>query len=281
MGHAALAVKMLTEASEAEALEIAQYLEEQNRARQAMERGILATAIEQVETGREALDKQRALVLGSDDWHPGVIGIVAARLVERYCRPTVMVSFSNGHGQGSGRSVPGFHLANALSACSTHLSAHGGHEMAAGLKIERQNFDAFRRAFTDYAGSNVSAEMMRPRLQLEAAARIAQLSEALVSDLQRLGPFGHGNRKPLWLFRDVQLAGAPRVVGKAGNHLQLWVRQGNARVKCIAFGQAGLAEHLRPGTPLELAAEPILNRFNGTCSVELQIKDMRVAEAAQ
>jgi single-stranded-DNA-specific exonuclease len=278
MGHAALAVKMLTEASETEALEIATYLEQQNRARQAMERTILDEALAQIEQRAADLDSQRALVLGSDNWHAGVIGIVAARLVDRYCRPTVMVSFSNGHGQGSARSVSGFHLADALTACDAHLSGHGGHEMAAGLKVEREKFDAFRDAFFEYANQRVTAEMMRPQLNLEAAARIGQMTTALVGDLQRLGPFGHGNRKPLWLFQDVQVVAAPRVVGKTGQHLQLLVRQGNARLKCIAFGHAQIAAQLKPGTQLELAAEPILNHFNGNCSVELQVKDLRVAE---
>jgi single-stranded-DNA-specific exonuclease len=189
-----------------------------------------------------------------------------------------MVSFSNGHGQGSARSVSGFHLADALTACDAHLSGHGGHEMAAGLKVEREKFDAFRDAFFEYANQRVTAEMMRPQLNLEAAARIGQMTTALVGDLQRLGPFGHGNRKPLWLFQDVQVVAAPRVVGKTGQHLQLLVRQGNARLKCIAFGHAQIAAQLKPGTQLELAAEPILNHFNGNCSVELQVKDLRVAE---
>jgi single-stranded-DNA-specific exonuclease len=281
MGHAAKAVKMLTDATETEAMEIATYLEQQNRARQAMERTILEQALAQIEERPRDLESQRALVLGSDAWHAGVIGIVAARLVERYCRPTVLVSFSNGYGQGSARSVAGFHLANALAACDAHLIGHGGHEMAAGLKIEQAKFDGFREAFCDYARQHVAPEMMRPQLNLEAAARLGQMTEALVGDLQRLGPFGHGNRKPLWLFQDVEVAAAPRVVGKTGQHLQLLVRQGTARVKCIAFGHAGIAGQLKPGTQVELAAEPIVNDFNGNRTVELQVKDLRVAGITQ
>jgi single-stranded-DNA-specific exonuclease len=276
MGHAALAVKLLTEATAAEAAEIADYLETQNRSRQGLERTILEQALAQLQTLAFSAENDRAVVLASETWHPGVIGIVAARLVDRLCRPAIMIALSNGQGQGSGRSIAGFHLANALSACGSHLLAHGGHEMAAGLKIESQNVDAFRAAFSQYATQNVQLEMMQPEIKLEAAAELGEISEALVSDLHRLGPFGHGNRKPLLWFRDVQVSAPPRVVGKNSEHLQLIVRQGNARIKCIAFRQAALADRLTPGTPLELAAEPSVNEFNGRRSVELEVKELRL-----
>jgi single-stranded-DNA-specific exonuclease len=278
MGHASLAVKMLTEATDSEAMEIAAFLEEQNRARQAIERTILDEALAQIQERKTAFESERAVVLASERWHAGVIGIVAARLVERFCRPTVLISLADGHGQGSGRSVAGFHLADALSACAANLLSHGGHEMAAGLKIDPARFDAFRQDLLNYAALHVRPEMMRPQLKLEAAAALGQMSEALVADLQRLGPFGNGNRRPLWLFRDVQLASAPRVVGKTGQHLQLLVKQGNQRVKCIAFGHGKMAERLKAGEALELAAEPIINEFNGYRTVELDVKDLRIPE---
>jgi single-stranded-DNA-specific exonuclease len=276
MGHANLAVKMLTDATPQEAAEIAAYLEEQNRARQAMEKTILSQALAQLEERNFSASDDRAVVLGSAEWHPGVIGIVAARLVDRLCRPAIVVSLANGVGQGSGRSVAGFHLANALAACGGHLISHGGHEMAAGLKCKPENFEQFRDAFCDYAKHNVAPEMMCPELKLEAAATLTELSESLVQDLARLGPFGHGNRKPLFCFRDVQVAAAPRLVGKTAEHLQLQIRQGNRRIKCIAFRQGAMAERLKPGTTIELAAEPTINDFNGSRTVELEVKDLRL-----
>jgi single-stranded-DNA-specific exonuclease len=279
MGHAALAVKMLTEATAAEALETATYLEQQNRARQALERTMVDEALAQLDARNFNPDRDRAVVLGSDTWHPGVIGIVAARLVDRFCRPTVLVAFSPEHGQGgqgSARSISGFHLANGLAACAEHLIAHGGHEMAAGLKVKRENFDAFRAAFCAYASQNLQTEMMTPELKLETAAELGQMSEALVHDLHRLGPFGHGNRKPLFCFRDVQVAAPPRVVGKTSEHLQLMIRQGDVRIKCIAFRRAAMADRLKTGTPIEVAAEPTINEFGGRRSVELEVKDLRL-----
>ena len=276
MGHAAKAVRMLTDAPAAEAMEIATYLEAQNRLRQGLERKILEEAMAKLDEDKFSPENDRAVVIGCDAWHAGVIGIVAARLVDRFCRPTVLVALDGEHGQGSARSVPGFHLADALAACSEHLVAHGGHEMAAGLKVKRDNFAAFKSAFGEYARKNVNAEMMLPELKLEAQAGIEQMTEGLLNDLHRLGPFGHGNRKPLFCFRDVQVAAPPRVVGKTGEHLQLMVRHGEKRLKCIAFRQASLASRLTPGTPIELAAEPTINEFNGYRSVELEVKDLRI-----
>jgi len=281
MGHAALAVKMFTEATPEEAAEIAAYLETQNRARQSLERDIVSQAIAQLEERQFAPEKDFAIVLGSEKWHAGVIGIVAARLVEKYCRPTVMVAFTDDTGQGSARSIPGFHLAGALSACGEHLVAHGGHEMAAGLKVRRENFDAFRDAFADHARRNIQPAMMIPQLNLDAAVNLGQLSEALVNDLHRLGPFGNGNVRPLFCFRDIQIAAPPRVCGKESKHLQIMIRQGNARMKCIAWGQADLAGQLKTGTPIELAAEPTINDFSGFRSVELVVKDLRATESSR
>jgi single-stranded-DNA-specific exonuclease len=279
MGHARLAVEMLTEADQNRANEIAAYLETQNRARQTMEKQILEQALAQIDSNGWAGDGSRALVLGGEGWHAGVIGIVASRIVDRLCRPTVMVALSNGHGQGSARSVPGFHLATALQACDQHLITHGGHEMAAGLKIETARFENFRQAFCEYARTTVSEEMLTPQLKLECAADLGQISQAMVTDLRRLGPFGRDNPKPLLCLKDLTVAGEPRRVGKSGEHLQIMVRQKNQTMKCIAFSAGDLLDRLTAGATIEVAAEPGINEFNGRTSVELQIKDIHFAKA--
>src|SRR5690606_27970422 len=144
-----LAVEMLTRADPARAMEIANYLEQQNRARQTLERKILDQACAQIDELQMIENGCRALVLGAEGWHAGVIGIVASRIVDKFHRPTVMVALNNGHGQGSARSISGFHLARALSQCADCLEAHGGHEMAAGLKLQSSRFEDFRHAFCD------------------------------------------------------------------------------------------------------------------------------------
>jgi single-stranded-DNA-specific exonuclease len=277
MGHANLAAQMLTDADEAKAAEIATYLEDQNRARQAVERKILEEAIDQIERLGLAKDEHRAIVLGADGWHPGVIGIVASRIVDRFNRPTVMVALNNGLGQGSGRSVSGFHLARALEACGEHLEAFGGHEMAAGLKVRTENFDTFRRAFVDHANHVIDPVILVPELRIDCLAELAHMSQSLVTELKRLGPFGHGNRKPLLCCRGLTLAGPPRRVGKTGDHLQLFVRQGNLHMKCIAFGAGELFDKLQVGMTIDLAVEPQINEYNGRISVELAVKDLQIA----
>jgi single-stranded-DNA-specific exonuclease len=277
MGHANLAVQMLTDADPAKAEEIAIYLESQNRARQATEKKILDEALAQIEALGYGTDQHRAVVLAGEGWHPGVIGIVASRIVDRLHRPTIMVALNNGTGQGSGRSVSGFHLAKALELCGEHLEAFGGHEMAAGLKIRSENIEIFRDAFLAHANRTIDPALLVPELRLDCEAELMHMSAALVSELARLGPFGHGNRKPLICCRGVTLAGAPRRVGKTGEHLQLYIRQGQTFMRCIAFGAGEWFEKLSEGMTLDLAVEPQINEFNGRTNVELMVKDLQIA----
>lgn len=275
MGHADLAAQMLTDADPVKASEIATYLEQQNRARQQMEKKILDSAIEQIQQNGFDREENRAIVLGAEGWHAGVIGIVASRIVDRYHRPTIMVALNGEIGQGSGRSVSGFHLSRALESCAEHLIAFGGHEMAAGLKLKPANFEAFRHAFLDCARKTLDASLLVPELKIDCEAELAHMSHALVNELHRLGPFGHGNRKPLLCCRGLTLAGPPRRVGKTGDHLQLFVKQGRNHMKCIAFGAGALFDKLQPGMTLDLAVEPQINEFNGRSSVELTVKDIQ------
>jgi single-stranded-DNA-specific exonuclease len=149
--------------------------------------------------------------------------------------------------------------------------------MAAGLKVRPENFDAFRRCFCEYAMRHLAPEQLVPELKLDAEAELRQVTAALVSDLQRLGPFGHGNRRPLFCIRNAQVAAPPRRVGKTGNHLQLHLRQGQSTMKAIAFGFATdeLCERLQVGVAIDVAFEPTLNEFNGYVNVELEVKDLQ------
>jgi len=281
MGHARLAVEMLTTSDEKRAMEIATYLEQQNRSRQAMERKILDEADQQVAEHKLAEDGCRAIVVGAEGWHPGVIGIVASRLVDRYHRPAVMVALNNGHGQGSARSIAGFHLAHALEACASHLESYGGHEMAAGLKIETPKFADFREAFCSYAMQTLTPEQLVPEIIVESLGELRQFTAALVGDLNRLGPFGHGNRRPVFVCRNLTVAGPPRRCGKTGQHLQLAVRQGEQSMKCIAFGMGDLELQLKSGTIIDLAVEPVLNEYNGRTNVELEVKDLQIQDGSR
>ena len=276
MGHAQEAVEMLTHATPERAREIAAGLEQQNRERQATEKQILAQALDQIAELKLDAEEHHAIVVGGEGWHAGVIGIVASRIVDRFHRPAIVVSLEKGEGHGSGRSIAGFHLANALCAMGEVLQGSGGHEMAAGLHIKAGRFDEFRTRFLQYARKLIAPEMLVAELRIEAEAELSQITRPLVDELHRLGPFGQGNPRPILCCSDVELVQDPNVVGKSGDHLQLRIRQGPTAMKCIAFKFGRLAGQLRRGMRLDLAVEPTLNTYNGYTNVELDVKDLRV-----
>jgi len=275
MGHARLAVEMLTRADPVRALEIARNLERQNRARQALERRIATEAAKMVVDQGQNRDSVRGIVLAAPGWHAGVIGIVASRIVEQFGRPTVMIALENGAGQGSARSVRNFPLHEVLAACGEHLVAYGGHAMAAGLKIRAERVDAFREAFQARAGQLLTPADLTPRMRLDDVAGLHQLDERLVADLGRLEPFGAGNPVPRLATDWLQVVGEPQLVGSSEAHLQVQFSDGRRQCKGIAFGQAKLREALMDHRRCRVAFRPILNEWNGRRTVEMQIEDFQ------
>jgi single-stranded-DNA-specific exonuclease len=274
MGHAEQAVHMLTRATSGEARDIASFLENQNRDRQATEKKIVEAAVEQIRDRGWDSEDHPAIVVEGEGWHVGVVGIVASRLVDQFHRPVVVLSTENGAAGGSGRSIPRFHLAHALAACDDLLESHGGHAMAAGLRLKSENVDAFRRRLLEQARRDLAAEDLSPTLRADAEVTLDCVGEPLVAELGRLGPFGIGNPKPVLIFRDLTVLSA-RACGKNGDHLQLLLDDGRGcRIKAIAFRCGELAQKLRGGDTVDLAAEPCLNEWNGRVSVELTVKDL-------
>lgn len=277
MGHAFLAAELLTRADETRAREIAEYLEGQNRDRQNMERKIFLEAVEIIEANRLAADGRRAIVVAAEGWHAGVIGIVASRIVDRFCRPTIMISLDNGDGQGSGRSIPNFDMHRALTDCAAHLVGFGGHPMAAGLRIKQTNVEQFTESFVERANQRLTARDMEPTLELDAEVPPNVWSVPLARDLAKLGPFGCGNPKPRFASPVLHLDGEPRAVGKQANHLQFMLTDGRSRMKAIAFNQADQLDVLKERRQCRVAYQPTLNDFNGRVSVEMQVKDISFA----
>lgn len=276
MGHARLAVELLTRASPDDALKIAQNLEQQNRARQTLERRITAEAKQMVLDRQLASDGSRAIVLASEGWHAGVIGVVASRLVDEFQRPTVLIALDNGIGQGSARGIRHFPLHEALSACGQHLLTWGGHAMAAGLRIARDRVDAFTEAFAARAAQCLTPGDLQPQLRIDALANIAELVEPLMLDLARLEPHGAGNPSPRFATDWLDLVGEPRVVGAGGDHLQFTLAGGGLQRKAIAFGQAKMKDGLCSARRCRVAFQPILNEWNGRRNVEMQIADIQL-----
>ena len=283
MGHAREALRLLTDATPEEAASIAADLEQANRSRQSTERKIADEAAGRAVDEGQVGGDGRAVVVAGEGWHPGVVGIVAARLVERFGRPAVVIGLNDGRGQGSGRSIPGFHLSDALGECAGTYERGGGHAMAAGLTLSAEQVPGFRDAFRAAAARRLGPRDLLPLLTAEVECDLADVGEGLVAQLARLGPFGAGNPKPLLLVRNVELMGDPRCVGKNGDVLQLLVRSGRAQTKCVMFGCSDAADclkQLRRGATLDLVAEPSVNEWNGRRSVELMVKDLRVVDEA-
>ncbi len=275
MGHARLAVELMTDADEKRSAEIAQFLGAQNVERQRTERSILDQAIEQIKANGFDRDDCRGIVLGSEKWHPGVIGIVASRIVDRYHRPTVLVAMTNGHGAGSGRSIAGFNLAEALLACGDHLEHHGGHAMAAGLGMASARLESFRTAFIDHANQRVSVDQLQPTLEIDAEATLREMTLPLVLEMQRLGPFGQGNRQPILACRGVEATAPAKPMGTTAAHASFYARADGATLRCIGFSRGSLVEWVRPGIRLDLAFVPIVNTYQNRQSVELHLRDIR------
>ncbi len=274
MGSAQRALELLTTMDAARGEELARELTRENRERQRVERQITERAIEEVLA--QGLDRERVLVLWGDGWHPGVIGIVASRLVDRFHLPAVVIAMDGDRGRGSARSVEGYHIFNALLACQQHLIRCGGHAAAAGLEVQLDQLEPFREAMQEQVRRTLDEKLLLPRLRVDAEASFSEIDERLVEDIARLEPTGSGNPPAVFISRDVELVGVPRQVGKDGSHLSFWARQAGRSFKAIAFGWGDQASQMTAGGKLSLAYSPKINNFRGMSSVELYIEDMKI-----
>jgi len=271
LGHPRAALELLLTEDEAEARRLADALEDLNRERQAVEARILREAIDEVESWPEELRARRAYALAGADWHEGVIGIVASRLVERYHRPIVLIAGTDGDWKGSGRSIGAFDLHGALGSCSALLGRWGGHRAAAGLSIAPENVEAFAEAFAAHAATVLDEVDLKPVTQIDAVVpRGAQLSLDLCAELSRLAPFGLGNPSVTLLAPACALT-ALSTVGE-GKHLRFRVnREGIDAGGAIAFGQGTRLDALERGS-YDVAFRLEENRWNGTVAPQLVVR---------
>ncbi|MBN1591366.1 MAG: single-stranded-DNA-specific exonuclease RecJ [Pirellulales bacterium] len=279
LGQAQLGVELLVTQDGKRAEELAEYLEQLNADRQTLERRILLAANKQAKNDFDPV-ADSALVLDARDWNPGVIGIVAGRLVEKHHRPTVLIAwdkFDMKPGIGSARSVPGFNLHDALHACREHLVSFGGHAAAAGLKIERRNLDAFRDAFREHAASAIAGPQRSAEIRIDTEAPLAAFTLQTVKQIEQLAPFGQGNPRPVVCTSGVRLAAPPRPMGAGGHHLSLQLAQHDVELRAVAFGAGDRAEELANlDGPIDVAFRPVINAFRGRQSVELHLIDWKI-----
>jgi single-stranded-DNA-specific exonuclease len=282
LGQARLAVELLTTDKPDRAAMLAAHLDELNKSRRSVEQKIFKEARELIGE-RSDWQEAPAVVLAADTWHPGVIGIVASRVVEHFSRPAILIAL-NGHdlGQGSGRSHGRFDLHAALSACSSHLISYGGHQAAAGLKISKDRVGAFRDEFFRYVSDNYSTGPRDAELEIDAEVRLADCTARAVKELELLSPFGEDNPRPVFATTRVELAEPPRKMGEGERHLSLKVRQHNTVLRAIAFARADWAEPIaRLGRPFSISFAPCINRFGGHERVELQLVDWQPETSAE
>jgi single-stranded-DNA-specific exonuclease len=271
MEDAGLGVELLLEEDMVRGLNTARYLDKCNRERQTLEKQTLEEALLSV----DKLDKEKThtIVLGGDGWHPGVIGIVASRLVEKYNRPTVMVAMDGESGKGSCRSIRGYHLYQGLQACAEHLAAFGGHEMAAGLSLAKDQFRSFADALEADARKKLSEEDLVPKLSHDGTVLLEEIDLATIREIEQMAPFGMGNPEPLLVVEGVR-AMKVHVVGE--NHLRLTVCQGAYSHPAIAFGMLERREEFNGD--VDLLVTPQVNRYRGRETVQLRVKDVRAAQ---
>ena len=270
LGHPGTALELLLTDDPREADRLAGELETLNRDRQAVEDRILREALTQVAEWPEAKQRRRGYVLAGEDWHRGVIGIVASRLVERFHRPVVLIAGGEEEWTGSGRSIPAFDLHGALGACSGLLGRWGGHRAAAGLSIRPENVEVFAEAFAAQAGEDLSEEDLAPVVHVDAVVRGTELTLDLCAELERMAPFGLGNPGVTLLAVGCELSelGA---VGE-GKHLKLAVKADGARSGAIAFGQGSQLDRFRRPVRYDVAFKLAANHWNGTVSPQLVVK---------
>lgn len=269
LDNALQAVDLLLTDDMHRALDTAQTLNHLNQQRQKLEQTTLEQAIAMV----DGLPDQPALVLAAEEWHPGVIGIVASRLVERYHRPTVLISIDGSMGKGSARSVPGLDLYGALEHAQADLLAFGGHRAAAGLQISTTQIDAFRSGFQQAVDQLWSQHDREPSILYDAELQLEDLEPQLFELISLCSPFGVGNAAPVFMLRNVR-ARQGQILSQRHLKFRLSVTP-DLSLDCIAFKQASVEPLLR--NPVDLLVQPEINRWQGRRSLQLQVKAMRAA----
>jgi single-stranded-DNA-specific exonuclease len=266
---AACGVELLLTDVPATATRLARDLDDGNRVRQELEQEILADVLQQLER-LPHLAARRSIVLASASWHPGVIGIVASRVVERYHRPTILIALQDGMGKGSGRSIPGLHLKDALDECAAYLLKFGGHRQAAGLAVAEEMLSAFADRFEAVATGLLTPDDLVPRLHIDAVLEPADLDPERIAELASLAPFGIGNAEPLFLLPGAQVNAIRQLTG---GHLRLTLSWRGVAVTALIFSPGDL--QIEPGALLDLVGALQINTWQGKQALQLRVKDVR------
>lgn len=270
MGRAEDALDLFLSKNINEVNNLSQKLNEYNRIRQETEKKIFDNAKEQIE--KEDLAQKNTIILGGHNWHHGVIGIVSSKITELYFKPSILLSFEeDGIGTGSGRSIPGFDLHEALTKCLDTIEKFGGHSMAIGITIKKENFEKFKKEFEQVAEESNISEIV-PIINIDAKINFSNINKEMVESLKLLEPFGEGNKMPVFAFKNLKIDSIRAL--SEGKHLKLTLKEGNTVVNAIGFNLGHLAEEYTIGDKIDVVGVLEINTFNGVDTLQINIKDI-------
>ncbi|TXK46744.1 single-stranded-DNA-specific exonuclease RecJ [Pontibacter qinzhouensis] len=273
MGDAKRSVRMLLAETKEEAYQVADIINESNKERRSKDSNITKEALQMIEED-DFLRTANSTVLYKDSWHKGVIGIVASRCIEKYYRPTIILTQSNGKASGSARSVHGFNVHNAIESCSDLLDQFGGHMYAAGLTLPVENIPAFRERFEAFVSDTITEEQKIPQIEIDGKLKLNQITRNFYNIVHQMEPFGPGNMRPVFVSECVYDTGAVRVVGSS--HLKLTLTQdGYHAIDAIGFGLSDYYDAISKGIPFDVCYTIEENIFRGVSTLQLRIKDIR------
>lgn len=269
------ALKLLLSDCPEEADLLARELHLKNRQRQRIEADILAEALDRLENAEVDFARERVIVLHRDGWHQGVLGIVAAKVSSRFNRPAIIISFNDGIGKGSGRSIDTFHLFEGLKECKELLQGFGGHKKACGLSILEGDIEAFRKNINQVAWERLSPQDLLPGIDIDMELRLPDLNHGLLEEINLLEPFGQGNAKPLFYSSNLRVKSKPAILGK--DTLKFWVTDGQGVYPAVGFGMGEYCNLAGSGRDLDIAYSLSLDNWNGNNQLQLEIKDIRLS----
>ncbi len=268
MGKAELALKLLLTPSTEEAKQIANSLNELNKERQDIEKRIIDEAIGMIE--RDKLYQNDIIIVGKENWHHGVIGIVSSKITDLYYKPSILISFEDGIGKGSGRSIDGFDLHEALTKCSDYLDKFGGHEMAIGLSLKESNYENFKKKLMEVASEKIDKDAI-PSIKVDAVVSAREINYNIFDDMKLLEPYGESNPSPLFVSKNLKVESV-RLLSN-DRHLKLTLKDNNIVLNAIGFNLGDKQIHLGDKVDLVYALE--LNKFNNVESIQLNVKDIK------
>ena len=269
MGKAEEALKLFLTEDKNEAKQITEKLNKYNKDRQDIEKSIFEEAIKKIEENH--LDKNSSIVIGSEGWHHGVIGIVSSKITDIYFKPSILVCFEGDEAKGSGRSIPGFDLHEALSHMSDYLEKYGGHEMAIGLSLKRENFEKLQEKFEKYVTQKDISGIL-PIIEIDKIITLKDLNINIVKELDMLEPFGEANKRPVFVYKNLKIDSIRAL--SEGKHLKLTLKDGNTIINAIGFNLGNYSKDYTIGDKIDVAGMLEINSFNGVDSVQINIKDI-------